>query len=81
MSNPLPMFVVLSLLVGALSAQEYFDSLTKGGLTQSDFRTLLSQAESGDGEAQYRLANGERPSSLRFPAENGELLWDLHTAS
>ena len=52
-----PMFVVLFLLVGALLAQENPEPrLTTGDLTQSDFRALLSQAESGDREAQYRLA-------------------------
>jgi TPR repeat protein len=51
------MFVVLFLLVGALLAQENPEPrLTTGDLTQSDFRALLSQAESGDREAQYRLA-------------------------
>ncbi len=51
------MFVVFFLLVGALLAQENPEPrLTTGDLTQSDFRALLSQAESGDREAQYRLA-------------------------
>jgi TPR repeat protein len=57
MCNPLPTFVVLFLFVGALPAQENSDPrATTGDPTQSDFGTLLSQAESGDREAQYRVA-------------------------
>lgn len=57
MCNRLPFFVVLFLFAIALPAQENSDfHVTTGDLTQSDFRTLLSQAESGDRDAQYRLA-------------------------
>jgi uncharacterized protein len=68
MSNRLPMFVVLFLLVNALPAQENpGPRLTTGDLTQSDFLALLSQAESGDREAQYRVyahpENGSAPKN------------------
>jgi uncharacterized protein len=58
MSNRLPTFVVLFLLVCALPAQKNSDpglaiGVHVAALTQSDFHTLLSQAESGDREAQY----------------------------
>jgi len=58
MSNGLPTFVVLFLLLAVLPAQTDPDRrLTTGArlaaLTQSDFLTLLSKAESGDREAQY----------------------------
>jgi len=56
MSNSLPISVMLFLLVGALHAQEGPSPRLTAGVTQSDFRTLLPQAESGDREAQYRLA-------------------------
>jgi len=57
MSNRLPILVVLFLLVGSLPAQENPRSrVTTGDLTSSDFRTLLSHAESGDREAQYQVA-------------------------
>jgi Sel1 repeat len=57
MCNPLPIFGVLFLFVGALPTQENSDPrTTTGDTTQSDFPTLLSQAESGDREAQYRVA-------------------------
>jgi TPR repeat protein len=56
MCNLSPEFVVLLLLVGALAAQQNSDPhVTSGDPTQSDFRKLLSQAESGDREAQYRV--------------------------
>jgi len=65
MGNRLPMFVVLFLLAGALLAQENPDPRQNyGDLTQSDFRALLSRAESGDRETQYRLA-------LSYSHENG----------
>jgi TPR repeat protein len=54
--SPLPMFVALFLVVGTLPAQENLPRLTTGDLTLSDFRKLLSQADSGDREAQYRVA-------------------------
>jgi TPR repeat protein len=58
MSKGLPMFVLLFLIVGALPAQTNLNPRLAtcarlAGLTQSDFHTLLSQAESGDSEAQY----------------------------
>jgi uncharacterized protein len=58
MSNGLPMFVVLFLLVSALPAQMNPDPRLATGahlaaLTPLDFHALLSQAESGDREAQY----------------------------
>lgn len=57
MRNPLPLFVVLCLFAGVLPAQEISDRhITIGESTQSDFHKLLSQAESGDREAQYRVA-------------------------
>lgn len=57
MSSPLPLFTVLFLLVGALPVQENSAlGLTTGDVANSDFRTLLSHAESGDREAQYRVA-------------------------
>ena len=56
MRSTLPILVIVFLLVAALSAQSdlrvgTYARLTT--LTQGDFRTLLSQAESGDREAQY----------------------------
>jgi TPR repeat protein len=58
MWNLLPKSVVLLLLVGALPAQKNPDprlatSAHLTALKQDDFRTLLSQAQSGDREAQY----------------------------
>lgn len=58
MSHRLPIIVLPFLLVGALAAQKNLDSRLAtsahlSALTQNDFRTLLSQAESGDREAQY----------------------------
>jgi uncharacterized protein len=54
----LPIFLVIFLLVGVLPAQQNADprlaaSAHLAALTQSDFVTLLSHAESGDPEAQY----------------------------
>jgi uncharacterized protein len=56
--STLPISVIVFLLVGAVPAQENPDprlaaSAHLAALTQGDFRTLLSQAESGDREAQY----------------------------
>jgi TPR repeat protein len=55
--STLPMFVALFLLVGTLPAQTNPPRLATGAhlaaLTQTDFRILLSQAQSGDREAQY----------------------------
>jgi uncharacterized protein len=58
MHSGLPTFVVLLALMGALPAQTNPDPRLAtrahlAGITQSDFHTLLSQAESGDREAQY----------------------------
>lgn len=58
MLNRLPTFLVLLSLVGVLSAGTNPDPRLSTGahlavLTQSDFHTLLSNAESGDREAQY----------------------------
>jgi uncharacterized protein len=65
MRHPLPFPVVLFLLVGALLAQESSDPhATTGDSKQSDFRKLLSQAESGNRDAQYRVAQ-----LYRFPED------------
>jgi TPR repeat protein len=47
---------MLFLLVGPLYAQESPTPRLTADVAQSDFRTLLSQAESGDRKSQYRLA-------------------------
>jgi len=54
----LPIFLVIFLLVGVLPAQQNADprlatSTHLAALTQSDLNDLLSQAQSGDREAQY----------------------------
>lgn len=56
MSNLLPTSALFLLLVGTLRAQGTPDLRLTVDVTQRDFRTLLSQAESGDREVQYRLA-------------------------
>jgi uncharacterized protein len=56
MNNQLPIALMLFLPLGALRAQEGPAQGPTADPTQSDFRVLLSQAESGDREAQYRLA-------------------------
>jgi uncharacterized protein len=59
MRNGLPMFAVLLVFLGVLPAQTNpeLSRLTTvarlAAITQSDFHTLLSQAERGDREAQY----------------------------
>jgi uncharacterized protein len=55
-SNPLPISLMLFLLAGALPSQESPAPRPTADVTQSDLRTLASQAASGDREAQYRLA-------------------------
>jgi TPR repeat protein len=55
-SNPLPISLMLVLLAGALPAQEIPAHNLTADVTQSDLRTLSSQAAAGDREAQYRLA-------------------------
>ncbi len=55
-SNPLPISLMLFLLAGALPSQESPAPRLTADVTQSDLRTLSSQAASGDREAQYRLA-------------------------
>src|ERR1700733_2376258 len=54
MSRPLQ-FVMLFLLVGVPFAQES-PVRPDGDVTQSDIRELLRRAESGERDAQYRLA-------------------------
>lgn len=54
MRNRLPISAML-FLACALHAQESPAPRSTADVTQSDFRTLLSQAESGDRDAQYRL--------------------------
>jgi len=57
MRNALPLLLVLFLFAGILPAQEISDPhITIGNSTQSDYRKLLSQAEAGDREAQFRVA-------------------------
>jgi TPR repeat protein len=56
MSHLLPISLMLFLLVGALCAQESPAPRLTADVAQSDFRTLLSRAESGDRKSQYRLA-------------------------
>jgi TPR repeat protein len=57
MGNRLPMLVVSFLLVSSLLAQENSSSRpTTDAPAEGDFRTLLSNAKSGDREAQYRIA-------------------------
>jgi TPR repeat protein len=80
--SPLPMFVALFLVVGTLPAQENLPRLTTGDLTQTDFRRLLSQADSGDRQAQYRVALAdaypERTSVPKNDAASRE--WMLRSA-
>lgn len=84
MLNRLPAFLVLLSSVGVSLAQTNTDRLTTAAhlaaLTQSDFVTLLSHAESGDPEAQYWV--GQVYGEGRLVPQNyaGSRDWMLRSA-
>jgi TPR repeat protein len=85
MSNGLPMFAVLFLSVSALPAQMHPDPRLATGahlavLTQSDFHTLLSNAESGDREAQYWVGQVYGEGRLVPKDDAGLREWMLRSA-
>ena len=82
MSNPLPISLMLFLLAGALPSQESPAPRLTADVTQSDLRTLSSQAESGDREAQYRLAQlYEYPEDRSVPKNDAAAReWMLRSA-
>ena len=83
MLNRLPTFLVLISLVGVSSAQTNPDrrlGARLAVLTQSDFHTLLSNAESGDREAQYWVGQVYGEGKLVPKDDAGLREWMLRSA-
>ena len=83
MRNRLPLLLALILSAGVLPGQEISDPPNMiGNSTESDYRKLLSQAEAGDREAQYRLAlHYEYPEQKSVPRNDAAAReWMLKSA-